>query len=249
MTLRGISELTGEFTIVYVELPNGRVPAREFVDSLDDKTAARIDAFIERLRIYGNRMQGKFVKKLTDEIFELRVKQFDRIFRVLILLPAGNADRDHVRIPEEDAADSIKRDCQGGAVHEALGELSQSLRWITERDGSHPKGVGAMKRDKHSEIIEQRARKSATYRKTFARTLHRIDLAMLVREMREDSGLTQTELARKVRTSQSVIARLEDAEYTGHSLAMLERIAEVCGVGLKLHAEKKPHFDREVALV
>jgi len=44
------------------------------------KAAARIDAFIERLRIYGNRMQGKFVKKLTDEIFELRVKQFDRIF-------------------------------------------------------------------------------------------------------------------------------------------------------------------------
>ena len=75
--------MNGEFTIEYVELPNGRMPAREFVDSLDDKAAARIDAFIERLRVYGNRMQGKFVKKLTDDIFELRVKQFDRIFRVL----------------------------------------------------------------------------------------------------------------------------------------------------------------------
>jgi phage-related protein len=75
--------LNGEFTIEYVELPNGRVPAREFVDSFDDKAAARIDAFIERLRVSGNRMQGKFVKKLTDDIFELRVKQFDRIFRVL----------------------------------------------------------------------------------------------------------------------------------------------------------------------
>lgn len=73
----------GEFAIQYVELPNGRVPAREFVDSLDDKAAARTDAFIERLRIYGNRMQGKFVKKLSDDVFELRVKQFDRIFRVL----------------------------------------------------------------------------------------------------------------------------------------------------------------------
>jgi predicted transcriptional regulator len=38
------------------------------------------------------------------------------------------------------------------------------------------------------------------------------DLALLVREMREHAGLTQTELARKVGT-QSVIARLEDAEY------------------------------------
>ncbi len=72
-----------EFTIEYVELPNGRMPAREFVDSLDDRAAARIDAFIDRLRIHGNRMQGKFVKKLRNEIFELRVKDFDRIFRVL----------------------------------------------------------------------------------------------------------------------------------------------------------------------
>ena len=77
------------FTIEYVELPNGRVPAREFVDSLDDKTAARIDAFIERLGVYGNQMQGKFAKKLTNDIFELRVKQFDRIFRVLYFYQPG----------------------------------------------------------------------------------------------------------------------------------------------------------------
>ncbi len=78
-----------EFTIEYVELPNGRRPAREFLDSLDDKAAARMDAFIERLRIFGNRMQGKFVTKLTEEIFELRVKQFDRIFRILFFYQPG----------------------------------------------------------------------------------------------------------------------------------------------------------------
>jgi len=81
--------MSGEFTIDYVELPNGRVPARDFVDSLDDKAAARIDAFVARLRSYGNRMQGKFVKKLTDDVFELRVKQFDRIFRVLFFYQPG----------------------------------------------------------------------------------------------------------------------------------------------------------------
>jgi phage-related protein len=65
------------------------MPARDFLDSLDDKAAARVDAFVERLGIYGNRMQGKFVKKLTNEIFELRVKQFDRIFRVLFFFQPG----------------------------------------------------------------------------------------------------------------------------------------------------------------
>ncbi|HVB59060.1 MAG TPA: type II toxin-antitoxin system RelE/ParE family toxin [Candidatus Acidoferrales bacterium] len=83
------SKLSGEFTIEYVDLPNGRVPARDFLDALDDKAAARMDAFIDRLRVYGNRMQGKFVKKLTDDIFELRVKQFDRIFRVLFFYQPG----------------------------------------------------------------------------------------------------------------------------------------------------------------
>ncbi len=81
--------MDGGFTIEYVELPNGRIPAREFIDSLDDKTAARVDAFVERLRIFGNRMEGKFVKKLTGDIFELRVKQFDRIFRILFFYQPG----------------------------------------------------------------------------------------------------------------------------------------------------------------
>ena len=95
------------------------------------------------------------------------------------------------------------------------------------------------KRDRHSEIVERRGRKSATYHKNFERALHQIDLALLIREMREDARLTQDELARKIGTTQSVIARLENAEYGGHSLTMLERIATACGVALKLHAEKE----------
>jgi len=105
------------------------------------------------------------------------------------------------------------------------------------------------KPDRHGEFVERRARTSATYRKAFARSVQQIDLALLVREMREDAALTQTALAKQIGITQSVIARLEDAEYSGHSLTMLERIATVCGVALKLHAEKKPNFDREVALV
>lgn len=106
-----------------------------------------------------------------------------------------------------------------------------------------------MKPDRHTKFVRERARRSARYRSTFQQTLHQIDMALLVREMREVARLTQAELAKRVGTTQSVIARLEDAEYTGHSLAMLERIASACGVSLKLHAKRKPHFDRELALV
>jgi ribosome-binding protein aMBF1 (putative translation factor) len=105
-----------------------------------------------------------------------------------------------------------------------------------------------MKRDRHSQIIEQRSRKTAAYRKAFARAAHQIDIAVLIREMRQDANLTQAQLARKIATTQSVIARLEDAEYSGHSLSMLKRVAVVCGVALTIHAQKRPDFEREVAI-
>ncbi len=69
-----------------------------------------------------------------------------------------------------------------------------------------------MKRDQHAEVVGQRSRKSAIYRKAFSRTVQQIDLALLVREMREDSDLTQTELAKKIGTTQSVIAPNFDRE-------------------------------------
>lgn len=43
--------------------------------------------------------------------------------------------------------------------------------------------------------------------------------------LRLQAGLTQRELAKLVGTTASAICRLEDAEYEGHSVAMLNRIA------------------------
>lgn len=52
------------------------------------------------------------------------------------------------------------------------------------------------------------------------------ELARKIYELREQAGLTQAKLAKMIGTSESVISRLEDSEYTGHSLTMLKRIAE-----------------------
>ncbi len=51
------------------------------------------------------------------------------------------------------------------------------------------------------------------------------ELARRIYELRTKAGLTQRELAKLVGTTASVICRLEDADYEGHSLAMLRRIA------------------------
>ena len=55
------------------------------------------------------------------------------------------------------------------------------------------------------------------------------EVARQIHELRTQAGLTQKELAKLVGTSHSVISRLEDDDYQGHSLAMLRRIAAALG--------------------
>jgi ribosome-binding protein aMBF1 (putative translation factor) len=50
-------------------------------------------------------------------------------------------------------------------------------------------------------------------------------VARKIHDLREKAALSQRELAKLVGTTASVICRLEDADYKGHSLAMLRRIA------------------------
>lgn len=63
-------------------------------------------------------------------------------------------------------------------------------------------------------------------------------VARLIREARTEAGLTQRDLAQRIGTTQSAIARLECADYEGHSLAMLQRIAAA------LHLEIDVRFVR-----
>lgn len=52
-----------------------------------------------------------------------------------------------------------------------------------------------------------------------------LEIARKAYELRKKARLSQAELARRVGTTPSVISRLEEADYQGHALAMLNRIA------------------------
>jgi DNA-binding XRE family transcriptional regulator len=60
------------------------------------------------------------------------------------------------------------------------------------------------------------------------------DIARKIYGLRSSAGLTQGELAKRVGTSPSVISRLEDADYAGHSLAMLRRVAAALNVRVEI---------------
>ena len=50
------------------------------------------------------------------------------------------------------------------------------------------------------------------------------EIARKIYELRTAASLTQLQLAKLIGTTASVICRLEDADYEGHSLGMLRRI-------------------------
>jgi DNA-binding XRE family transcriptional regulator len=60
------------------------------------------------------------------------------------------------------------------------------------------------------------------------------EVARKIYDLRTAAGLTQRQLGKLVGTTASVICRLEDADYEGHSLAMLNRIATALNKRVKI---------------
>ena len=64
-------------------------------------------------------------------------------------------------------------------------------------------------------------------------------IARKLLELRTAAGLTQQELADRAGTTRSVISRLEDDNYEGHSLSLLRRIADALGYHLDLEFRQR----------
>ena len=60
-------------------------------------------------------------------------------------------------------------------------------------------------------------------------------IAQDIYALRTRAGLTQKQLAKLVGTTDSVISRLEDADYKGHSLKILQRICSALDQRLEVH--------------
>jgi len=66
-------------------------------------------------------------------------------------------------------------------------------------------------------------------------------VAQMIYSARTKAGLTQKQLAELVGTKQPVIARLEDADYEGHSLSMLQKIAHALNQRVEIHLTPIDH--------
>lgn len=88
----------------------------------------------------------------------------------------------------------------------------------------HPSGAGASFRDD----LTRRLRDpdfAAEYHEARARA----SLGLKIARIRTARGMSQTELAARLNTSQSVISRYESADYSGFRVETLRRLAEALG--------------------
>lgn len=72
------------------------------------------------------------------------------------------------------------------------------------------------------------------------------DVALQLATLRKQAGLSQKDLARKLKTSQQQISRLESPAYEGHSLSMLRRAAHALNAEVRVLLEPLPARRRPI---
>ena len=89
-------------------------------------------------------------------------------------------------------------------------------------------------------ILNRMAGKSSKLQRLTKEARVNAAVAQLIYAARSKAGLSQSQLAKRIGTKQSVISRLEDADYAGHSLTMLHRIAAALGQSVEVRLLPAP---------
>jgi ribosome-binding protein aMBF1 (putative translation factor) len=73
------------------------------------------------------------------------------------------------------------------------------------------------------------------------------DVALQIAALREQAGLSQKDLAKRLKTSQQHVSRLESPDYEGHSLANLRRVAQALHARVRVVFEPDGKVAKQVA--
>ncbi len=93
----------------------------------------------------------------------------------------------------------------------------------------HPKNTKRRSTSDAIEIIDAMIGDDTALREAADRAVEDALIGQMIYDIRTQAGLTQKQLAELAGTDQAVISRLEDADYEGHTMSMLRRIAKALG--------------------
>ena len=96
-----------------------------------------------------------------------------------------------------------------------------------------------MRKTNFDRFLEEQLRDPA-FAERFKQAGEAWDVALQLASLREQAGLSQTELARRLKTTQQQVSRLESPGYEGHSLSMLRRVAAALHARVRVVLEPLP---------
>ena len=90
------------------------------------------------------------------------------------------------------------------------------------------------KKDDLDRLTEKLLKQDPSLKEEFEKADQAIDIAYQIYDLRKKAGLTQSQLAKLVYTSQSNIARIESADYTGYTFKTLEKVTKALKAKLEI---------------
>lgn len=89
-------------------------------------------------------------------------------------------------------------------------------------------------KDDLDRTIEKILKEDPSFKEKLDKAGRAWDIAFQIYDLRKKSRLTQTQLAKLVKTSQSNIARIESADYTGYTFKTLEKVTKALKAKLEI---------------
>lgn len=90
------------------------------------------------------------------------------------------------------------------------------------------------KQDDLSRYIQKALKRDPSLKERLEKAGQAWDIAFQIYDLRKKAELTQTQLAKLVKTSQSNIARIESADYTGYTFKTLEKVTKALKAKLEI---------------
>lgn len=182
---------------------------RQFLDKLPDKDAAKLIATIQNIENNGILIAERqlWIKKLENNLYEIRSKRSSNIQRAIYFQVQGN---------QYVISNAFTKKTQKTPENEK--KLARNRRSLYLKKG----GIIMSKLD---EYVTERSRNNPNFAQIVEQENINLEVALKVRDLRENLNMSQRNFAKLVGKPQSTIARIENGSMNA-STKILSEIAQ-----------------------